>query len=250
MSNLLTEHSARELPPPVPPVRIARRSVGGAGLVAGVALLLMAAVAPIGLIVVVDGLVTDGDAARTAVDILAAEGTFRLGVASLYLVVVLDVVIAWALLRYFSPVSSALSRLAAWFRLAYAGVFAVAISQLAGIPTVLGGTGTAGFDAEQRQAQALLKADSFHDIWFAGLILFGIHLVLIGYLAHRSGYVPKVLGVLLVVAGVGYAFDTFVDVLSPGSLPSVSTVTFVGEVLLACWLVVRGRRISVEEDGR
>ncbi|MGZ8737946.1 MAG: DUF4386 domain-containing protein [Nocardioides sp.] len=224
----------------------AQQSARSGGLVAGVALLLMAVVAPIGLLLGVDGLVTDGDAARTATDITASEGTFRLGVASLYLVVVLDVVVAWALLRFFNPVSRELSRLAAWFRLAYSGVFLVAIGQLAGIPGLLDANiTTSGFDTEQLQAQALLKADNFHDIWFAGLVLFGAHLVLIGYLAVRSGYVPKLLGALVVVAGVGYALDTFTDVMSQGSPYAVSTVTFLGEPLLALWLVFRARRISI-----
>ncbi len=223
-----------------------QQSARSGGLIAGVALLLMAAVAPIGLVVGIDGLVTEGDAARTATDIMGSEGTFRLGVASLYLVVVLDVVVAWALLRFFSPVSRELARLAAWFRLAYSGVFLVAIGQLAGIPGLLGeNTTTSGFDTEQLQAQALLKVDTFHDIWFAGLVLFGVHLVLIGYLAVRSGYVPKLIGALLVVAGAGYALDTFTDVLSQGSPYAVSSVTFLGEPLLALWLVVRARRISI-----
>ena len=223
-----------------------QQSVRSGGLVAGVALLLMAVVAPVALLLGVDGLVTEGDAARTAADITASEGTFRLGVAGLYLVVVLDVVVAWALLRFFSPVNRELARLAAWSRLAYSGVFLVAIGQLAGIPRLLGEDAAAsGFDSEQVPAQALLKIDTFHDIWFAGLVLFGVHLVLIGYLAVRSGYVPKLLGVLLVVAGVGYALDTFTDVMSQGSPYAVSTVTFVGEPLLALWLVVRSRHISI-----
>ena len=72
----------------------------------------------------------------------------------------------------------------------------------------------------------------------------GVHLVLEGYLAYRSGYVPRVLGVLLVLAGLGYAFDSFRVVLSAGSPLLVSTVTFVGEFLLCLWLLVRGRRLS------
>jgi hypothetical protein len=206
----------------------------------------MAALAGLGNFVAVEGLVTPGDAARTADDILAAEGTFRLGVLALYLVVVLDVVIAWALMRVFSPVSESLSRLAAWFRLAYSAIFMVAISQLAGIPDLLGG-GSGAFTSEQVDAQALLKVDAFNDIWFAGLILFAVHLVLVGYLTYRSGYVPKLLGVLIVVAGLGYAFDSVGTVLSE-SPPAVSTVTFVGEFLLGVWLLFRGRRLTAGMD--
>jgi hypothetical protein len=222
----------------------ASRSIRKAGIIAGLGLLLMAVLAGWANLVVVEGLVTPGDAAITAGDIRAAEGTFRLGVASLYVVVVLDVVVAWALMRVFSPVSRSLSTLAAWFRLAYAAVFMVAISQLAGIPHLLtADSSSRGFTAEQVEAQALLKIDAFEDIWFAGLVLFAVHLVLIGYLAYRSGYVPKFLGVLLVIAGLGYAFDSFGAVFSE-SPPVISTVTFVGEFLLCLWLLIKGRRMS------
>ena len=78
----------------------------------------------------------------------------------------------------------------------------------------------------------------------AGLILFGIHLLLVGYLAYRSGYVPKLLGVLLLVAGAGYVFDSVASTALASPPGSVATVTFLGEFLLALWLVVRGRRVS------
>ena len=220
------------------------RSRHQASIIAGIGILLMAVLAGFGGLFVVDGLVTPGDAAKTAKDVIASAGLFRLGVASLYLVVVLDVLVAWALFRVFGPVSEGISRLAAWFRLAYAGVFMVAIGQLAGIPHLLGSDRySAAFGAEQLHAQALLRADAYHDIWMAGLVLFGVHLLLIGVLAFRSGYVPKILGVLLAVAGFGYVFDSIGAVLSE-SAPVISTVTFLGEFLLGIWLVVRSRRVS------
>jgi hypothetical protein len=219
-----------------------------AGLVGGLGILLIAALAGFGALAVIGGLVTEGDPAATARDILDSEGRFRLGVASLYLVVVLDVVVAWALFHYFSPVSSSIARLAAWFRLAYAGVYLVAISQLAGVPGLLRDDGYAtALGEKQVQAQALLAVDSYHDVWLAGLALFGVHLLLIGYLAYRSGYVPRLLGVLLAVAGAGYVLDTLTSVLFRSPV-EVSTVTFLGEFLLAVWLVARGRNTPSEVD--
>ncbi|MPZ97546.1 MAG: DUF4386 family protein [Propionibacteriales bacterium] len=210
----------------------------------------MAALAGFGNFVVLEGLVTPGEAGQTANDIAASDDLFRWGVVSLYLVVVLDVVVAWALLGVFSPVSRGLSRLAAWFRLAYAGVFLVALSQLAGISDLVTGDDySVAFTTEQLQAQAMLKFETFNDIWLAGLVLFGAHLVIIGYLAYRSGYVPRLLGVLLVIAGVGYAFDTVSTVLSDGSPITVSTVTFLGEFVLAVWLLIWVRRRSFGADG-
>ncbi len=229
-------------PATAPPDRT--RGVRRAAVVAGAALMLMAATAAFGHVVAVEGLVTPGDAARTARDIAGSEGLFRTGVASLYLAALLDVVVAWGLLQVFSPVSRDLSRLAAWFRLAYAAVFLVGLSHLAGIPRLLGGGYAAVLTEEQRHGEVMLKIDTFGDIWFAGLILFGVHLALVGYLAYRSGFVPRVIGVLLVVAGAGYAYDSVVRLFSEGPHFAVASVTFLGEFLLGLWLLVRGRRIS------
>jgi hypothetical protein len=235
--------------PPSPASSDRTAKVRRAAVVAGVTLLLTAASAAFGNVVVVQGLVTPGNAARTARDIAGSDGLFRLGLESLYLAVLFDVVVAWALLRVFSPVDRHLSRLAAWFRLAYSAVFMVSLSQLAGIPRLLTTEGyAAAFTPQQRQGQAMLKVDTFHDIWFAGLVLFGAHLALVGYLAYRSGFVPRGIGVLLVVAGAGYAYDSFAALLTEGPAFAVSNVTFVGELLLGLWLLLRGHRISPAAD--
>ena len=230
------QHHATASPPPLTD---GTRTTRQAGLVAGVCILLLAALAAFGNFVAVEGLVTRGDAARTAADVAASLGTFRLGVAALLGVVALDVVVAWALLVFFRPVDRRLARLAGASRLAYAGVFLAAVVQLARVPGLVG----AGGDTVPSQVMA--GVDSFDRLWSAGLLLFGLHLLLVGLLAYRSGYVPRLLGLLLLVAGAGYVVDTAVAALSTGSPFEVSTVTFVGELLLAVWLVVRGRRVSL-----
>jgi hypothetical protein len=214
-------------------------------IIAGASILLVAVLAGFGNLVVVEGLVTSGDARTTAHHISASEGLFRLGVASLYLAALLDIVVAWALFMVLRPVHAELSRLSAWLRLAYAVVFIVALSQLAGIPAVLNGADDKGaFTASQVQAQALAKADEFHNIWSAGLILFGVHLVGIGVLAYRSGFVPRLIGGLLVLAGAGYVFDSFVSVFTENPVFVVSNVTFLGEFLLGLWLLIRSRHTT------
>jgi hypothetical protein len=77
-------------------------------------------------------------------------------------------------------------------------------------------------------------------------LIAGIALV-IAWLAWRSGYVPKLLGILIGIAGLGYIYDNAGAFLSHGSWTQVSTVTFIGEFLLALWLVIRGRRITVSQ---
>ena len=126
--------------------------------------------------------------------------------------------------------------LAAGFRSAYAAVFGVAISHLA-----------LAVDRLSSPAEVLQQIETFHTQWQVGLVLFAAHLGLIGYLAFRSGYLPRFLGVLLVVAGLGYAVDGLGTVLVAGYSASVGSVTFVGEVVLIVWLLVKGVR---RRDGR
>lgn len=226
-------------------------SIRNASVIAGGGLLLLSALAGFGNFVAVKGLVSPGNATQTANDIADSAGLFRLGIVSLLLVIALDVVIAWALFRVFSPVSKNISALAALLRLVYAGVFMVAVGQLLGVLRLLGNDHyLAVFSADQLHAQALLEINAFSDLWHAGLSLFGMHLIIIGYLAYRSGYVPKFLGVLLVIAGLGYVIDSFGVALSADSWQDVSAFTFLGEFLLALWLVIRGRRITLGESGR
>ena len=138
------------------------------------------------------------------------------------------------LYRVFKPVSDALSKLAAWLRVAYAGFFVVAISQLVG---VLG-----------MHAQALRRINSFTNIWDVGLVFFGLNLFVLAYLAYRSGYVPRMLGLLLGVADFGYVFDSLVRALVRGSSSDVSAITGMGEFVFALWLMIRGRRIMVSDS--
>ncbi|AQA24717.1 hypothetical protein BTZ20_1661 [Rhodococcus sp. MTM3W5.2] len=212
-------------------------------LVAGVGLLLMAALAAFAIPVAVDGLVTPGDATQTARDLTDSAGAFRLGIVSLVLVAALDVVVAWALYAVLLPADRAISMLAAMFRLGYAGVFLVAVAQLVGVLRLLDADSAAALGADQRDAQVLLGVEAFHDIWDIGLFFFGLHLLAFGTLAFRSGFVPRSLAVLVAVAGFGYAFDSVAAVLSGGSLQKIGAFTFIGELLLAIWLVAGpGRR--------
>jgi hypothetical protein len=226
------------------------RSIRTASLTAGIALLLLSALSIFGFIVVVQGLITPGDPAQTAKDITQSSGSFRLGIAALYLVIPLDIVVGWALYRVFSPVSRSLAMLAATLRVAFAVVFMVAISRLVDVLHLLDNDSSlAAFSSEQLHTQALLAITAFNDVWHAGLFLFGLHLIVIGYLAFKSGYIPKLIAVLVAIDGLSYAVDTFGTVLSPGHWTDTATFTFIGELLLGLWLVIRGRRLTLNASG-
>jgi len=225
-------------PPPVSAAS-AKHSVRRAGVVAGIGLLLMAPLAAFGNVGVLGRLVTKGDAATTAKAIEDSQSLFVLGILSLSVVAVLDVIVALALMRFFSPVNQRLSTIAAGMRVAYAGIFAVAIGELGRVLQVLG-------DSDQM----LLRINAFTDIWDAALTLFGLYLLLLGYLACRASYVPTWLGGILAIAGLGYLFDSVAARLSPGLTWKVASVTGLGEVALIFWLLWTRRGLDLNRSHR
>jgi len=205
-------------------------SLRTAAIVAGVGLLLMAILSPIAYLNIFQSLVKFDDAALTAQNILNSMGAFRTCIVLLFTVAILDIVVAWALYILLVPTNKKLSALAAWLRVIYAGIFIFAISKLYVALQVITADGT--------QAMSFLKA--FQSIWDMALTLFGFHLLVLGYLAFKSGYIPKWLGVFLVLASVGYIVDGFGKTLSPDYNLNVAQFTFVGEVLLIFWLLWKG----------
>ena len=211
-----------------------------AAVVAGVALLLMI-IPPVLALSVQQRVFVPTDAAATTANILANEMQFRLAILSFLFVIVLDVIVAWGLYVFFKPLHRSFSLLAAWFRLLYTAVFAVAILDLANaLRIVLSANLLPGAEMGTLQTQAWLALQSFNDAWDFALVIFGLHLIVIGYLVLRASYMPKILGILVVICGLGYLFDSVTALLLPNFGVTVSMITFVGEVLLALWLVIKG----------
>ena len=98
----------------------------------------MAVLAGLATFGVLERVVTEGDASRTAGDIIDAFGSFRLAILALFLVAALDVVVAGALGVFFDRVHHAVAVLAAWCRGLYAVIFAVAVSHLLAAARLLG----------------------------------------------------------------------------------------------------------------
>lgn len=205
-------------------------SLRTAALVAGVGLLVMAILSPIAYLSTFQRLVKYDDAALTAQNILNSMGAFRTAILLLFVVALLDVLVAWALYIVLKPANKNLSALAAWLRVLYGGIFIFAISKLYVALQVI--------TVDSTQTMSFLKA--FQSIWDKGLILFGFHLLVLGYLAFISGYIPKWLAVFLVLASVGYIVDGFGKILSLVYSLNIAQFTFVGEVLLIFWLLWKG----------
>jgi hypothetical protein len=198
------------------------------------------------------GLIVPGDAATTAANILASEFLFRTGIAAELIMLASDVVVALALYALFQGVNRELALLAAFFRLAHAAIVGANLLYAYVPLLLLSGAGyLAVFNAAQLHGLAMffLKAHGFG--YVIGLVFFAFNCLVLGYLVIKSGYVPRVLGLLLMVAGAGYLIDGFGRTLL-SSYANYETVfalvvfvpAFSGELSFCLWLLVKGVRVQ------
>ena len=214
------------------PLDFASWSPRTAALIAGVSLAVMAVLGGFGNFGAFVPLIIPGDATQTANNITGSPLLFLAGVASFLIIAILDVIVAGALYTLFKPVSRRLSAAAAWLRTIYAVLLLGAISQL-----------VLGFSLLGDPEAALPVLESFNTIWVISLGLFGVSLLLVGYLAFRSGFIAKVFGILLAIAGVGYLADAFGMAFVPDFAAVFAQFLFVGEVAIIFWLLIKGRRL-------
>ncbi|MCA9998387.1 MAG: DUF4386 domain-containing protein [Anaerolineales bacterium] len=218
-------------------------SLKTAVIVAGLALLGMAILAGYANFAVLQTLIVPGYAKTTAENIVGSPGAFRLGAFLLLVVAILDVVVAWGLYVLLMPTNKMLSLLTAWFRIVYAAIFAIASSNLfTAVQLLTGSHTTPALETNLLHGQVMVLLNAFQNGWDAGLLIFGLHLAGLGYLAFQSGYIPKWLGILLLIAGLGYMIDSVSKLLIPDNAIFISQFTFVGEVVLIFWLLWKGSK--------
>lgn len=219
-----------------------------AARIAGVSYLIMFALAIFANFVVREGLVDLESAATTVANISGSMGLFRLGLLSFLVIFVLDVVIAWALHIVFRRVNRDVSLVSAWFRLVYTALLGVALVSMFQVVEILDGESLGFLTPDQVDTETMTALASFESTWLIGLVAFGIHLVLLGALIHRSGIVSRALGYVLIAAGVAYVLDTAAQVMlsdydsvAPIFLVGVALPSMVGEGWLGLWLLLTKR---------
>jgi len=188
-------------------------------------------------------LIVVGDADATAANLVRSAGLLRLAVASHVFVLFADVAVAVLLYRLLRPVGATLSMLAAVFRIAMATMRgATLVNLLVALRLVGGARHLQAFSAEQRHALALQSYEAFDAASKIDLTFFAVHLLLLGWLVVRSGYLPRLLGVLLAIGGVGYLVDGLSALLAPRAATNLAVIVGWGELVLALYLVIRGVR--------
>ena len=220
-------------------------SLRTAALIAGIGLLIMAIAAPFAELYAYPKLMISGNAAEIAQNISANKPLFNAAILGYLIAFLCDVVVAWALYLLLKPVNENLSLLTAWFRLVYTVIALVALLNLVTVLRLVNPSNTlAVIQTDLIQAQILFALDAFRSHWYFGLLFFGLHLGLLGYLVFRSHYLPRILGILLVIAGVGYLLTNLKPFLFPGLNLDFAEYTFYGELIFMLWLLIRGSRMK------
>jgi hypothetical protein len=213
----------------------------------GLAYLVLAVSGIVGFLLVRPQLYVQNDATRTVANLVGHEGLARLGIAADLVTVLSQALAAVGFFLVFRRVNSAGAASITAFGLVNSVVLlvATAFSATALQVALRGGPASA--------SDVLMLYDLNAATWTAGGLFFGLWLIPMGWLTLRSGAMPRVLGWILVVGGVGYILSTFVSFLAPGAsvlsgvLPLAATV---GEVWMVSYLLIKGMPERPRVPGR
>lgn len=193
-------------------------------------------------------LIVSGDAVSTANNIMASQSLWRIGIAGDIMMHVLDIPVMLIFYVLLKPVNKNLALLVVLFNLIQTAVLVVNKLILM-IPMSLLGNADylKAFEPSQLYALTYLLVKVHGYGLGIGLIFFGFVCLIQGYLLFRSGYFPRALGVLMVIAGLSYLTNSFTLILAPayaGTIFPILALALIGETSLCLWLIVKGVNVS------
>jgi len=186
------------------------------------------------------GLYLPENAGVTASNLMASDSIFRLSLITDLVRQAVLVLLPLVLYRILKPVSKGVAAVMAVFALVTVPIAMVTLLfQFAALLPLSGAGYLNAFDAEQLHAQMM---------YFFGLNQYGVYIAqffgfwvsLLGFLVFKSGFLPRILGILLIIAGLGYLVDAVLFLLFPSVDVTISLFTFWGEALFALWLLIMG----------
>lgn len=170
----------------------------------------------------------------------ASPGLFRGMIFSFVLILILDVIAGWALYFFFGHGQHRASWLMTCLRMVYAALLGVALQSLLSVLTMLD-------DTFRNEMMIMHGFKTFLGVWTMALIVFGFHLLVLGWIMLRDKRMPKVFGVMMMIAAVAYIFSNSADLLLEEYHTHKATIEMVlslpmaaGELGLAEWLIFRG----------
>lgn len=180
---------------------------------------------------------------QTTLNIINNSIQFRQGLIGFLVMLISDIVLIWSLFKITEPTKKGLSYIASFFRGLHAIFFIIALSKLIEAYQII----DQSINSEELQNSVIYLLSNFDKLWTIGLLFFGIHLLLLGFLTIKSSSIPRIIGFLLILASLGYAIDGF----SKLYLASYRDYKFyfetivvltgaIGELSFTIWLMVKG----------
>jgi hypothetical protein len=193
-------------------------------------------------------IVEPGNAAATADNIRGSATLFRIGFVADLVTATFFLLTAMALYLLLRHVDELVARaLVVFVAVSVAIICLNLLNQYVALRIATGEGASLVFGPAGSDALAGLFADMHHEGYLIAQIFFGLWLLPLGYLVYRSGYFPKVLGVLLAVGCFGYLVDSFTHFLAPGIAESLSPIVVapaaLAELSLVAYLLVKGVRV-------
>lgn len=206
--------------------------------IAAILYLLLVPLGILGILYIPSALFVPGDVLTTAENILANETLFRFGIVSALLAQLVNMVLVLYLYKLLKPVN----RNVAWLMVIFLflGMPIAMLNEVnhAAVLTLL---------HSPEPSYALVEL--FIELHEYGIqiasIFWGLWLFPMGYLAFKSNYIPKLIGVMLMIGCFGYLADSFIYLLMPDLGIEFAQYTFIGEIALPLWLLIRG--VNVEQ---
>ena len=191
-------------------------------------------------------LIVFGDAAATAANIMGSAGLFRLSFVGDLVSAVLLFLAAWALYVLLKPVDPGIALSFVLLNLAGVAVYAVnLLNQFAALLLLSGADYLKAFQAEQLQALAMFFLNLHKNGYWIAQIFFAVWLLPLGYLVFKSGFLPRILGIVMMIHFVGWLTTFLQFFLLPG-FQALTYVTYplglISELGLTLWLLIMGAK--------
>jgi len=211
---------------------------------AGFLYLLVVPLGIFGSLYVPSRLIVSGDAATTADKLMASESLFRFGIVSDLLAPLVLILVVLFLYKLLKPVNKNMAWLMVIFLLLGVPIALLSkLNQFAALLLLSDADYLTVFTTEQLQALALLFLRLHDRGGTIAAIFWGLWLFPMGYLVFKSGFLPRILGALLMISCFGYLINSFAIFL--GYTVNTGLFGALGEVLFILWLLIKG--VNVEQ---
>jgi hypothetical protein len=191
-------------------------------------------------------IIVPGDAARTVNNIMASESLFRLSLVSELIRQIFLMLLSLVLYKLLKPVNKNIASLMVIFALVSVSISMLnELNHFAALLLSSGADYLKAFGANQLQALVMFFLDLRKYGTFISQV-FSFWVLLLGYLVFKSGFLPRILGILLMLGGLCYTVQAVLFFLFPNFDATIfGLFAFIGELLFYLWLLIKG--VNVEQ---